>query len=372
MFAGAPRLIHRRLRLPHRPRALSAARCISNAGSTRPSPLAFAFDIDGVLLRGTKVLPEAKRALASLDGANALGVKIPYILMTNGGGVGEDERSARLTKQLGVPITPANLIQAHTILKSHAHEYADKNVLVLGGRRDVLRKVAEGYGFRNVYTTLDVKSWNPNVWPFYDLTPSEVASIKPADFSTTPIAAIFVFHDPRNWALDIQIMSDVILSRGLIGAPYTSPDDSVKVVFCNPDLVWRGGFERSRLGQGAFREAFQAVFTALTGKPYPHVQYGKPTTATYDFARGVLQQRIGEAYGEPAARQANFYMVGDNPESDIAGANAAGWSSVLVHTGVYDPASGPPAHAPTHEAPDVEAAVRWAVEREAVRARASG
>ena len=48
---------------------------------------------------------------------------------------------------------------------------------------------------------------------------------------------------------------------------------------------------------------------------------------------------------------------------DIAGANAAGWDSVLVETGVYDPARGAPAHAPTHIAPDVEAAVRWAIAR---------
>ena len=49
----------------------------------------------------------------------------------------------------------------------------------------------------------------------------------------------------------------------------------------------------------------------------------------------------------------------DNPESDIAGANAAGWSSVLVHTGVYDPKTGvPPTHTPTHQAPDVFAAVQ--------------
>ena len=51
----------------------------------------------------------------------------------------------------------------------------------------------------------------------------------------------------------------------------------------------------------------------------------------------------------------------DNPESDIAGANAAGWSSVLVHTGVYDPKKGvPPTHTPTHQAPDVFEAVKQA------------
>lgn len=36
------------------------------------------------------------------------------------------------------------IVQAHTILKSVAHKYADKPVLVLGGRNDVVRKVAEG------------------------------------------------------------------------------------------------------------------------------------------------------------------------------------------------------------------------------------
>ena len=30
-------------------------------------------------------------------------------------------------------------------------------------------------------------------------------------------------------------------------------------------------------------------------------------------------------------------MIGDNPESDIAGANQKGWTSVLVKTGVFSP-----------------------------------
>jgi len=77
----------------------------------------------------------------------------------------------------------------------------------------------------------------------------------------TPISAIFVFHDPRNWALDIQIIIDVIQSRGIIDR--LRPEDGatpVELIFCNPDLLWRSEFPRPRLGQGAFREAFQAVF----------------------------------------------------------------------------------------------------------------
>lgn len=56
----------------------------------------------------------------------------------------------------------------------------------------------------------------------------------------------------------------------------------------------------------------------------------------------------------------------DNPESDIAGANAAGWSSILVHTGVYSPSDGEPTHEPTFQAADVEEAVKAALAREAI------
>jgi len=291
--------------------------------------------------------------------------------MTNGGGAGEEDRSNRLSEQLGFEITTSNFMQSHTILKSSVHRYADKPVLVLGGKGDVLRKVAESYGLKHVYTTLDVKAWNPHVWPFHDLTSEERASTRTIDFSTTPISAIFVFHDPRNWALDIQIIIDIIQSRGIIDR--FRPEDGptpVELIFCNPDLLWRSEFPRPRLGQGAFREAFQAVFKALTGSPYPHVQYGKPTKHTYDFAETMLRSRMKELHGVIVGSdiRPRFYMIGDNPESDIAGANAAGWSSVLVRTGVYDRAEGPPAHSPTHEAENVEAAVQWAIEREINRA----
>ncbi|KAI0075369.1 HAD-superfamily hydrolase [Panus rudis PR-1116 ss-1] len=333
------------------------------------SPVAFVFDIDGVLIRGPSALPAAKRALTILEGSNPLRTKIPYLLLTNGGGVSEEERCRKLTNLLGFEIKPSQYIQAHTILKSVVEKYADEPVLVLGGVNDTIRKVAEGYGFNQAYTTLDVLAWNPAVWPFHRLTESERASTKQVDFSKTPIKAVFVFHDPRNWALDIQVTCDVIMSGGIIGAPYVhgkgKVDQGPELIFCNPDLIWRSDFERPRLGQGAFREAFQAVFKSLNGREYPHIQYGKPTKATYDFAARVLQDRLAEIYGRPLSEteQPRIYMIGDNPESDIAGANAAGWDSVLVHTGVYDPSSGSPKHKPTHIANDVEEAVKWAIER---------
>lgn len=47
---------------------------------------AYAFDIDGVLIRGGKVIPEAIEAMKMLNGENEYGIKVPYIFVTNGGG----------------------------------------------------------------------------------------------------------------------------------------------------------------------------------------------------------------------------------------------------------------------------------------------
>ena len=61
-------------------------------------------------------------------------------------------------------------------------------------------------------------------------------------------------------------MIDVLRSRTRSpGAPYRSvkydsQGQSVKLVFCNPDLLWRSALEQPRVGQGAFIQAFQAVY----------------------------------------------------------------------------------------------------------------
>jgi len=102
------------------------------------------FDIDGVLVRGDNALPASRRVLSILDGNNPFAVKIPYLLLTNGGGVSESARCHKLSQQLGTKIDPGRFIQAHTVLKSVVHKYADLPVLVLGGKGDALRKVAEG------------------------------------------------------------------------------------------------------------------------------------------------------------------------------------------------------------------------------------
>lgn len=72
-------------------------------------------------------------------------------------------------------------------------------------------------------------------------------------------------------SLSVQVLCDVIQSSGIIGGPYVPFEqrivNPIEVVFCNPDLLWRSDFERPRLGQGGFKEAFQAVYKVRDHSP---------------------------------------------------------------------------------------------------------
>ncbi|KZT38048.1 HAD-superfamily hydrolase [Sistotremastrum suecicum HHB10207 ss-3] len=324
----------------------------------KPIKLAFAFDIDGVLVHDNQAIPAGQRVLKFLDGANPLKLSIPYILITNGGGRAEFERATALSSILQHKISPDHLVQSHTVLKSVVDKYHNKGVLVLGGLEGI-KDVAHGYGFKRVYTSHDLLRIVPGIWPFSSTSSpssSSTSTYPDIPYLPKPISAIFVFHDPRDWGRDIQIILDVLRSP-------PSETEPVELIFTNPDLIWKALHPKPRLGQGAFREAFQGVYRAFYGKQYPYVQFGKPSRDTYVFAEGVLRGMLRKnEEGAKGTDGMHVYMVGDNPAS--AGASAHGWPSILVRTGVYEPSNGEPAHEPTKIAEDVEEAVMWAWERE--------
>jgi len=176
-------------------------------------------------------------------------------------------------------------------------------------------------------------------------------------------------------------MCDILRGNGFLAQPRSSHSTTdVEVIFCNPDLLWKNEWEGPRLGQGGFRKAWEGVWSHVKmdqGDPVI-TQFGKPTKETYNFATDALREishelgvelTVGSSddVGSLGKSSSNIYMIGDNPESDIAGANLASWNSVLVHTGVYDPrhrSSLPESKRPTFEAKDVEAAVRLVIHEE--------
>ncbi|KAK8854859.1 TIGR01456 family HAD hydrolase [Kwoniella newhampshirensis] len=350
---------------------LASRRSLNSHSSSVPFPekLAFAFDIDGVLKQGHhNVLPQAKRVLQLLSGSDGrLSKPIPFLLITNGGGVPDEERRAALSSELGVQLGPDQLVQSHTPLRDYVKKYQEKPVLVIGGAGESCRRVAESYGLKHAYIPQDIIKWRPAIWDRTQLTKGEESFAKTVDFSQIPLSAVFVMHDTHDWGRDIMLILDTLSAKdGILGTRRENRDDQgeVELVLSNADVEWRSDWPISRLGQGAFRLSLEAVYKATTGLQLPYKQFGKPFKATYDFSELSLRRYLSSVGRNPDV-PLNVYMVGDNPASDIAGANAHGWSSILVRTGVFrDPNGEVPEHEPTVIADDVEKGVEWAIRRE--------
>lgn len=355
-------------------------------------------------------MPRAHKTLSYLQSQ-----RIPFILLTNGGGKHESERVADLSSKLNVPIDTSMFVQSHTPFADMDH-LKDKTVMVVGGVEDKCRIVAEAYGyvgfnyllphiltsvlsFKTVVTPGDIFVAHPEIWPFSQQLLSYYKTFTrplptPIDPGTPSkslrIDAVFVYNDPRDWGLDAQIIKDVLLSeKGIVGTLSQKngnaalknrgyqQDGQPMLYYSNPDLLWAAKYHLPRLGQGGFREAFEGIWTAITGGEAQGVKLekvvmGKPHQPTYEFAERRLmshRQHLMQGYGSTLGQLKRVYMVGDNPASDIAGANnyksASGtdWASILVETGVYKKGTTP-APQPRKIVGDVWDAVAWAIAQE--------
>lgn len=319
---------------------------------------------------------------------------------------------AELSAKLGVGLDTSNFVQSHTPYQLLATEapvsvplsplplylkqvvgtqsLKDSTVLVLGSDASQARRIARGYGFQSVVTPGDILNAHPEIFPFDPLSefyrkqeilplPKPIYDPKKSDLKLEEclkIDAILVFNDPRDWAVDIQLITDLLVShRGYLGTyskrngDLSHPaknrwqnDGQPAVVFSNVDLLWSTGYHMSRFGQGAFRAAVRAAFKQIvkqSGGPQHEAHrmksfvFGKPLEATYHFAASKLGDhfqnmwRIQPETTEKALKGSDseaqrlqqlspthesfvgrenlpelrkVYMVGDNPESDIRGA----------------------------------------------------
>lgn len=362
-----------------------------------------------MLLRSADPIPGASRSLTYLQRQH-----IPFILLTNGGGKHESERVSDISASLSLspPLTAENFIQSHTPIADFLHSFphatsnrglsSDATILVVGGESDKCRLVAESYGFKRVLVPGDIYSAYPSIWPLSHVFNSYYSAFaKPVSSPDGPasaspdvkIDAIFIFNDPRDWALDIQLILDILLSdSGVIGTISKKngdrslpnrgyqQDNQPPLYFSNSDLFWAASYHLPRLGQGGFQHAFEGVWRRVTGGAQLNsTVLGKPSSMTYSFAEKRLNQyrRDLVVQSQSGNQQQDLrplkkvYMVGDNPESDIKGSNnyrsphKTDWVSVLVKTGVFTEGQeqhhfdATPELKPRVTVDDVRAAVDW-------------
>ena len=121
-------------------------------------------DVDGVVLNGKQPTPGANEALTQLllPWQNTQR-RMPFLFLTNGGGMSEATKAVSLNKPIGLSgdarITGKEVILCHTIFYSpHFQDrFADKWVLVDGIAPDEV-KLAMSYGFKKVISLKELMS----------------------------------------------------------------------------------------------------------------------------------------------------------------------------------------------------------------------
>ena len=148
-----------------------------------------------------------------------------------------------------------------------------------------------------------------------------------------PINSIFQVGDLDNWEVNFEICSLILLSKN--GIPYNNINlnkDKIKINYhiANPDEEFMDNFPIPRFCGGSFLELLSLYFEKKYKKKFNIIKYGKPSHRIFNFAKKKCIENNKDKY------ISKFYMIGDNPLSDIQGAISAKINSILVRTGIFN------------------------------------
>ena len=113
--------------------------------------------------------------------------------------------------------------------------------------------------------------------------------------------------------------------------PKTAVKPHIPIYAVDPDMFTPYSFNLPRLVMGAFTMLLKHIYFKLFNEKLEIFQYGKPYKLTYDFVKKHIKYHAENNNIEIT----NFYMIGDNPRSDIKGGNDNGFTTFLVRTGVF-------------------------------------
>lgn len=313
-------------------------------------------DIDGVVIRDPDLIPGSLEAVQMLRQAG-----VPFAFMTNGGGVLEKVKAAQLAALLkDDEIDESGVILSHTPMRHLAEHYKGRRVLILGSK-DYL-SVARAYGFDvdggMAVTAAQIIAGTPDIYS-RDFRYEDGLSPVNVNANGIPIEAIIILNSTSDWAAELQVATYVLAGGrplGCGGDPKSGHLRQAAKVFCsNSDFVWQAKYPAVRYGQGAFLQCLRALWLQYSGQELCVTEFGKPQRVQFDTAHRIMKAKW--------ASLRRLYMIGDNPATDIRGANQAGelWRSILVCTGVYR--GGPLENDLVDPAWRVEKDLRCAVER---------
>lgn len=311
------------------PGVRAAAHARLQATTAPRGSVGYVFDIDGVLLRGSKVLPAARDAMRLLFDSHASRFRAPVAFLTNGGGHSEARRAGILSEMLSVPVAAEQVVLSHSPMREYASSVSSEHCVLTVGGRDC-PSVAESYGFVNVLDSARYGQAYPSSTPFWSYETAAPLSEAERAVASLPIGAILVMSDAgAGFQRDLQILVDAV----------ESAETDVLIIFANPDLTFPNEHVRPRLAGGTLRVALDAVLAAHSGekKTYRGIQLGKPFSPNYALAEEALLVQVEGVDSSVENVFDAVYMVGDNPASDVRGARNRGrpWHSLLLRSGNF-------------------------------------
>ncbi|KAK7862641.1 hypothetical protein R5R35_002070 [Gryllus longicercus] len=323
------------------------------------------FDIDGVIVRGKKVLPSAPEAFWRLINADGT-FRVPTVFVTNAGNGLRHEKAKQLSQWLGVQVSEDQVIMAHSPLRMF-QQFHTKHVLVSGQGPTV--EIAKNLGFQKITTLEQLR----HTFPVLDAVDHKRRISVPCTFEQyfPPIEAVVLFGEPVRWETALQLLVDVLMTDGQPAVcPATLRYPHIPVLACNMDLQWMAEARMPRFGHGAFLLCLETLYKKITGLNLIYTALiGKPSEITYHHAHCMVLAHARQIGITDNLK--HLYAIGDNIYTDVFGANlynqylerrerrvtrrqqniedllgadphdwdqgAVSCSSILVETGVYSP-----------------------------------
>ena len=245
---------------------------------------AIAFDSYGVLVDGFDPLPGAIDLTERLSAAGK-----PWVLATNDASRLTASRLKVMQGQ-GFGIEEDQVISAGSLLSRFFEERG------LTGTRCI----ATGHG---------------DAVEFVRLAGCEPVGLTPDDDVSTSLAIAGITG--YDWFEATSDMLSLIIRRMDAGNP-------LHLVVPNPDVLYPDGIDRFSIGPGGLAEMIETAVSRRFGDDdaVKFAKLGKPYAPMFD----AIKERLN-GYKKVA-------FVGDQLHTDIAGANSAGFDSVLIGTGI--------------------------------------
>lgn len=261
--------------------------CAGPERITRATDLIARFDavlLDsyGVLVDGSGVLPGAAAFIDALRASPT-----PWLVVSNDASRTVAASAGRYA-DLGLAIPPERILLSAALLAPYfaAHQLQGKRTIVLGPE--------------------DSKTWVRD------------AGGHVVDFRTADPEVVVVCDDAGYPFVEaVEAVISTVAARHRQGFP-------TALVVPNPDLIYPCGEGRLALTAGTTAAVIERALEAVFGETAPRFDaLGKPHPAMFDAAC----ERVGH-------RGPSVVMLGDQLNTDVAGARAAGLCACLVGTGV--------------------------------------